>query len=100
WEERHQVWDKFREEIAEFSAEAENQDSEAMEKEMGDVFFSLINVARLYNINPENALEKTNRKFINRFNYIENKAREAGVNLKDLSLDTMDTWWNEAKSLE
>lgn len=100
WEEKEQVWDKFKEEIAEFSSEAKNLNTEAMEQEMGDVFFSLVNVARLYGINPENALEKTNRKFIRRFNFVENKARQQGLTLKDQSLTTMDKWWNEAKAME
>lgn len=100
WEEKEQVWDKFKEEIDEFSTEAKKLDTEAMEQEMGDVLFSLVNVARLYGINPENALEKTNRKFIRRFNFVEEKARQQGLNLKDQSLTTMDSWWNEAKSME
>lgn len=97
WEERAQVWAKVKEEIQEFSDEAANSDSENMEAEMGDVLFSLVNAARLYDINPENALEKTNTKFIKRFNYIESKAKEAGKNLKDMTLEEMDAWWNEAK---
>lgn len=99
WEERSQVWDKVREELQEFASEADKMDSENMESEMGDVLFSLINVARLYDINPENALEKTNAKFIKRFNYIEAKAKEIGKSLKDVTLGDMDAWWNEAKSI-
>lgn len=100
WDERRQVWDKLKEEIGEFEAEAESGTPEGMEAEMGDVFFSLVNVARLYGINPENALEKTNVKFIKRFNYIESKAREAGKKLKDMTLGEMDELWNEAKTIE
>ena len=99
WEERSQVWDKVKEEIAEFEAEAMRGNNEAMEQEMGDIFFALVNAARLYGITPENALEKTNHKFINRFNYIESKAKEAGKNLKDMTLGEMDTLWNQAKEL-
>lgn len=99
WDERRQVWDKLKEEIGEFEAEAESGTPEGMEAEMGDVFFSLVNVARLYGINPENALEKTNVKFIKRFNYIESKAREAGKKLKDMTLGEMDELWNEAKTI-
>ena len=99
WEQPSQVWDKVKEEIAEFEAEAMRGNNEAMEQEMGDIFFALVNAARLYGITPENALEKTNHKFINRFNYIESKAKEAGKNLKDMTLGEMDTLWNQAKEL-
>lgn len=113
WEEPAQVWDKVREEIAEFSAEAEKvrrleasdapaeekqKAREAAEAEMGDVFFSMVNAARLYDIIPENALEKTNKKFIRRFNYIEQRVRQEGRKLKDLTLDEMESLWQEAKS--
>ena len=74
-------------------------DAEKMESEMGDLLFSVINIARLYGINPENALEKTNRKFIRRFNHIERRAKENGMELKDMTLGQMDEFWNEAKSL-
>lgn len=97
WEERAQVWDKVREEISEFTAEAEACDHDRMEAEMGDVLFSLINAARLYDINPENALERTNQKFIRRFNYLEAKAAGMGKKLKDMTLAEMDALWNEAK---
>lgn len=86
WEEPDQVWQKVKEEIAEFEAEVKNGDKEKMECEMGDVFFALVNAARLYGITPENALEKTNHKFMARFNYLEQKAREAGKALKDMTL--------------
>ncbi len=99
WDERARVWDKVREEIGEFAAEAECGDHDKMEAEMGDVFFSLINAARLYDINPENALERTNQKFIKRFNYLEAKAGEMGKKLKDMTLAEMDALWDEAKKL-
>ena len=97
WEQPEQVWQKVKEEISEFEAEAKKGDKEKMEQEMGDVFFALVNAARLYGITPENALEKTNHKFINRFNYLEKKAHEAGKALKDMTLGEMDELWNEAK---
>lgn len=97
WEQPDQVWQKVKEEIAEFEAEVKNGDKEKMEREMGDVFFALVNAARLYGITPENALEKTNHKFMARFNYLEQKAREAGKALKDMTLGEMDELWNEAK---
>ncbi|MDE7024688.1 MAG: nucleoside triphosphate pyrophosphohydrolase [Paramuribaculum sp.] len=99
WEHPEQVWQKVKEEIAEFETEVVNGDKDRMEQEMGDLFFALINVSRLYGILPENALDRTNHKFINRFNYIEMKAREMGKNLKDMTLGEMDELWNEAKSL-
>lgn len=99
WENKEQVWDKVKEELCEFSEEAKNSSTIDMEKEMGDVLFSIINLARKYGINPENALERTNKKFINRFNYIETKATEANKRLNDMTLDEMDLLWNEAKSL-
>jgi mazG family protein len=97
WEDRRQVWDKVREELGELSAEIDSMDSARMEQEMGDALFSLINVARLYHINPENALEKTNKKFIRRFNYIEEAALSSGRQLKDMTLGEMDELWNRAK---
>ena len=96
WEEPRQVWDKVKEEVAEFDL----MDREKMEEEFGDVLFSMINAARLYKINPENALEKTNRKFISRFNYVEAKAKESGRQLKDMTLEEMDRLWNEAKRID
>lgn len=100
WDSKEQVWDKVREEIGEFSEAIGNGNQEEMESEMGDLLFSLINAARLYNINPENALEKTNKKFISRFNYLERKAAEKGLNLKEMTLQQMDELWNEAKKQE
>lgn len=126
WEERRDVWKKVKEEITEFETEVEkaynnaeqvhalgdspHPDSATIEaareaakqhatEEFGDVMFSLINAARLYKINPDNALEHTNQKFIKRFNYVEAKAKEKGQDLKDLTLEQMDAWWNEAKHL-
>ena len=98
WDERSQVWDKVKEEISEFEAEVEQMDKEKAEAEFGDVLFSLINAARLYHINPDNALERTNQKFIRRFNYLEAKTKEQGRNLADMSLAEMDEIWNEAKA--
>lgn len=100
WEERSQVWDKVKEEISEFEAEVEHMDKAKAEAEFGDVMFSLINAARLYKINPDNALEHTNQKFIRRFNYLEAHTMKQGRNLTDMSLDEMDKIWNEAKALE
>lgn len=100
WEEREQVWDKVQEEIDEFKAEVAVLDKDKMEAEFGDMLFSLINAARLYDINPENALERTNRKFINRFNYLESKTLSVGRNLKDMTLAEMDVIWDEAKKEE
>lgn len=100
WEERSQVWDKVKEEISEFEAEVEHMDKAKAEAEFGDVMFSLINAARLYKINPDNALEHTNQKFIRRFNYLEAHTIKQGRNLTDMSLDEMDKIWNEVKALE
>lgn len=104
WEEKQQVWEKVEEEMQEFKNEfnvIENKeiDREKAEAEFGDLLFSLINYARFININPENALEKTNRKFIKRFQYLESKSKELGKNLKDMTLAEMDVFWNEAKKL-
>jgi XTP/dITP diphosphohydrolase len=103
WEEKSQVWEKVEEEMQEFKAEfnVENDadiDHEKAEGEFGDLLFSLINYARFININAEDALEKTNRKFIKRFQYLEDKARENGKNLHDMTLAEMDIFWNEAKT--
>jgi len=100
WEEREQVWDKVQEEIDEFKAEIAAMDKDKMEAEFGDLLFSLINAARLYDINPENALEHTNRKFISRFNYLESKTITLGKDLKKMTLAEMDVIWEEAKNEE
>ena len=97
WEYREQVWDKVKEEIAEFQAEADKMDSDKMEDELGDVFFSLVNAARLYNINPDTALERTNKKFIQRFNFLEAETITKGRNLKEMTLAEMDEIWERAK---
>jgi XTP/dITP diphosphohydrolase len=104
WEEKSQVWEKVEEEMQEFKNEfnatsTEKIDLEKAEGEFGDLLFSLINYARFININPEDALEKTNKKFIKRFQYLESKAQELGKNLKEMSLEEMDVFWNEAKKL-
>lgn len=98
WEEREQVWDKVNEEFNELKAEINNMDADKMEAEFGDLFFSLINAARLYKINPDNALERTNLKFIRRFNYLEEKTKEQGRSLKEMTLAEMDEIWSEAKA--
>lgn len=100
WEEPSQVWDKVKEETAEVEAEIKGGNKVDMEKEFGDLLFSVVNAARQYGVNPENALEKTNRKFISRFNYLETKAREQGKSLKEMSLAEMDEIWEEAKKVE
>lgn len=99
WEVPEQVWDKVKEELAEVEAEILSGNREHLEEEFGDLLFSIINAARLYKVNPDNALEKTNRKFINRFNHIERRAAETGRSLKDMTLSEMDELWNEAKKL-
>ena len=99
WEKPEDVWAKVKEEIAEFEKEVGQKDKEKATDEFGDVLFSLINAARLYHINPDNALERTNLKFIRRFNYVEAKAKEAGKRLNEMTLEEMDALWNEAKSL-
>ena len=98
WEEREQVWDKVKEEFDELMVEVRKEDSDKMEAEFGDLFFSLINAARLYKVNPDNALERTNQKFIRRFNYLEEHAKEKDVELKNMSLAEMDALWNDAKA--
>ncbi len=98
WEEREQVWDKVQEEIREFQTEIDAMDADKMEAEFGDLMFSLINAARLYKINPDNALERTNSKFIHRFNYLEAKAKEQGRSLNEMTLAEMEAIWQEAKT--
>jgi len=99
WEHREQVWDKVQEELEELKVEVAKMDEDKMEAEFGDLLFSIINAARLYGVNPENALERTNRKFIHRFNYLEEKTIKAGLDLKAMSLEEMDRIWEEAKKL-
>ena len=97
WDRREQVWDKVEEEIGELKTEIEASDASKMESEFGDLLFSLVNAARLYGIDPEAALEKTNKKFIGRFNYLENRTLKAGRSLTSMTLDEMNTIWEEAK---
>ncbi|MCZ8229790.1 nucleoside triphosphate pyrophosphohydrolase [Flavobacterium sp.] len=99
WEEPHQVWDKVQEELQELQEEVAAGNQDKMESEFGDVLFSMINYARFLNINPEDALERTNKKFIERFQYLESKADQLGKPLMDMTLAEMDVFWNEAKKL-
>lgn len=104
WEKPEDVWEKVKEEIGEFEKELKDESQEAREErisaEFGDLMFALINAARLYKIRPDNALEQTNLKFMRRFNYVEQKAREQGRALQEMSLEEMDELWNEAKKTE
>lgn len=100
WEKREQIWDKALEEITELKNEINGSNKDKIESELGDVMFSLINASRLYDIDPEGALEKTNRKFIKRFNYLERKTLAKGKSLHDMSLDEMNVIWEEAKKFD
>ena len=100
WEDRKDVWAKVREELAELEAELEKDDKQHSTAELGDFLFSVINAARLYHLNPDNALEHTNQKFIRRFNYVEQHSIRAGKPLTEMTLEEMDKLWNEAKALE
>ena len=97
WEKPEQVWQKVQEELFELNEEIKADNTENIEKEFGDVLFSMINYARFINVNPENALEKTNKKFINRFQYLEAAAKKEGKNLSDMSLTEMDVYWEKSK---
>lgn len=97
WEEKQQVWDKVKEELEEFEAEVRVDNRPNMESELGDFIFSIVNVARLYEIDPESALERTNQKFIRRFNYLEEQTLLKGKSLHSMSLAEMDQYWEEAK---
>jgi XTP/dITP diphosphohydrolase len=99
WEEKHQVWDKVQEELQELQEEVAAGNQDKMEAEFGDVLFSMINYARFLNINPEDALERTNKKFLKRFQYLESKAGELGKPLMEMTLAEMDVFWEEAKQL-
>jgi len=99
WENKEQVWQKVQEEIAEFQSEERVGDKEKMEDEFGDVLFSLVNYARFVGINPEDALERTNKKFIKRFTFLENEANAQGKNMKDMSLAEMEAIWQKAKAV-
>jgi MazG family protein len=98
WEKREQIWDKVQEEISELKVEINKHDTESLESELGDVLFSIINASRLYGIDPEAALEKTNRKFIKRFNYLEEETLKKGLSLHKMSLDEMNVIWEKAKN--
>lgn len=100
WQNKEDVWDKVYEEIGELKAELAKGDKENSTKELGDFLFSVINAARLYKLNPDNALEHTNQKFIRRFNYVEDHSLKQGKNLKDMTLEEMDKLWDEAKAQE
>ena len=100
WQKKEDVWDKVREELREVDAELEAKDKEKLADEMGDLFFALINACRLYDIDPEGALERTNKKFIRRFNYVEQCAETEGKSLHEMSLEEMDAYWNECKQQE
>lgn len=100
WQKKEDVWEKVREELAELEAELRKEDKENSTKELGDFLFSVINAARLYHLNPDNALEMTNQKFMRRFNYVEEKAKEKDKPLKEMTLREMDELWNEAKKQE
>ena len=99
WEEPHQVWEKVQEELTELNEEIKKGNKENTEKEFGDVLFSMINYARFLKVDPENALERTNKKFIKRFQYIESEAQKAGKELSEMTLAEMDVYWNKAKKL-
>jgi XTP/dITP diphosphohydrolase len=100
WEKPEQVWEKVQEEINELNAELLKGNTDAIESEFGDVLFSMINYARFIKVNPENALERTNKKFINRFQFLESEAKKINKSLHDMSLVEMDVFWNEAKKFE
>lgn len=100
WKEKEDVWDKVQEELEELKVELAKEDKENSTKELGDFLFSVINAARLYKLNPDNALEMTNQKFIRRFNYVEDHSLKQGKNLKEMTLEEMDELWNEAKAKE
>ena len=100
WERREDVWAKVKEELAEVDAELEVKDKEHLTDEIGDLFFALVNACRLYGIDPEAALERTNKKFIRRFNHIEQRAVEQDKSLREMSLDEMESYWQEAKQME
>ena len=98
WKRKEDVWDKVREELGELEAELRKDDKARSTAELGDFLFSVINAARLYHLNPDNALEETNQKFIRRFNYVEQRLKEEGHSFAEATLETMDKYWNEAKA--
>lgn len=99
WENKNQVWEKVQEELTELHSDIENNNPEGIENEFGDVLFSMINYALFLNIDPDEALERTNKKFIKRFNHIEQMARESGRNISELNIDEMNVFWNQAKTI-
>lgn len=100
WEKRSQIWDKVKEELSELQHEVEVSNQEKIEAEFGDLFFSIINAARLYDVDPESALERTNKKFIKRFNYLEEQTIQKGISLRDMTLDEMNVIWEAAKEFD
>lgn len=100
WDERSQIWDKVKEELSELETEIANHDEKQMEAEFGDLIFSLVNAARLYNIDPDIALERTNKKFIKRFNYLEEETIKKGHSLQDMNLKEMNEIWEKAKKFD
>jgi XTP/dITP diphosphohydrolase len=100
WEHPEQVFEKLQEELGELQEEIKSNNADQMESEFGDVFFSMVNYARFLGVNPENALERTNKKFIDRFQYLEGKAKELGKTLKEMTLAEMDVYWEEAKKMQ
>ena len=100
WDERSQIWDKVKEELSELQLEIDRQDKEKMEAEFGDLLFSMVNAARLYNIDPEIALERTNKKFMKRFNYLEEQTIKKGRSLQDMNLHEMNEIWEKAKKFD
>lgn len=100
WENKEDVWNKVTEELQELRVEFERGDKAAAEAEFGDFIFSIVNAGRLYHMNPDNALELTNKKFYNRFSYVEERAKEQGKSLREMTLGEMDELWNEAKKLQ
>ena len=99
WEEPFQVWEKVQEEISELNEEIKKGSKNSIESEFGDVLFSMINFARFIEVNPENALEKTNKKFINRFQYLEKAAKKEGKKLSEMTLSEMDVYWEKSKKV-
>jgi XTP/dITP diphosphohydrolase len=100
WDQKEQIWDKIQEELEELKTEVKIEDPETIEKEFGDLLFSIINAARLYGVEPENALEKTNKKFMKRFNYLEEQTLGKGKSLHDMNLEEMNRIWEEAKAFD
>jgi XTP/dITP diphosphohydrolase len=100
WEFKEQVWDKVKEEVGELEIEMKAGNKKEIEHEFGDLIFSIVNAARVYHVDPESALERTNQKFIKRFNYLEEQTLLKGKSLQDMTLEEMDVYWNEAKKFD